>query len=253
MTGVHVKLPLESSRISKQVEEDGMPYLPHDQPIPPFVLGRRRHAISGGPESLYNSRPRMKRRGAISYETNDTAAQYIRYLGAYGKRTLKPVFSQLQLVFTVVTHRDVAVIVPVYKGDEKAVVLTYGGINQFVIDLLATSFGIRAFIIVYTYGEFECTLVVTRLPTSSVLILPALQEMLSIRGQRNNTWDTYQSFPPINVRPKPCVVLTALETLLRYQHSGVLRFDWIVAAKCFVGSHFVMSQYLFSAVGVPCT
>ena len=58
-----------------------MSCLPPEQNIPSYVLSRRRHAISGGPESAYRSRPRMKRRGAISFEKNDSAAEYIRYLG----------------------------------------------------------------------------------------------------------------------------------------------------------------------------
>ena len=51
----------------------------------PYLLARRRCAFSNGgtSESVYRSRPRMKRRGAISYDRADTAAEYIRYLGEY--------------------------------------------------------------------------------------------------------------------------------------------------------------------------
>lgn len=58
-----------------------LPRLPTDQTVPSYVLSRRRHAISSGGESPYNSRPRMKRRGAISYDQTDACALYIRYLG----------------------------------------------------------------------------------------------------------------------------------------------------------------------------
>ena len=71
------------SQPSVRVDDQEMPYLPPDQNVPNYVLNRRRHAISGGPESAYRSRPRMKRRGAISFEKNDAAAEYIRYLGKY--------------------------------------------------------------------------------------------------------------------------------------------------------------------------
>lgn len=82
MTGVHIKLPNEVATLSKS-EEDSMPYLPLDQPVPTYVLGRRRHAISNGAgaDLPYRSKPRMKRRGAVSYQTEDATAQYIRYLG----------------------------------------------------------------------------------------------------------------------------------------------------------------------------
>ena len=76
MTGVRTKLPVEVSGTDENVSS-----LPLDQPVPAYVLGRRRHAISGGCESVYRSRPRMKRRGAVSYEKTDAAAEYIRYLG----------------------------------------------------------------------------------------------------------------------------------------------------------------------------
>ena len=80
MSGLHLKLPVEKSIYSKR-EEDDMPYLPLDQNVPTYILGRRRQAISSGCESPYCSKPRMRRRGAISYETTDAAAEYIRYLG----------------------------------------------------------------------------------------------------------------------------------------------------------------------------
>ncbi len=60
-----------------------LPRLPLDQPVPNSVLSRRRHAISSGGDSPYRSRPRMKRRGAISYDDTDACARYIRFLGKY--------------------------------------------------------------------------------------------------------------------------------------------------------------------------
>ena len=87
MSDVHVQLPIENQNSE---EENNMPYLPLDQAVPTYVLGRRRHGISIGCESPYCSRPRMKRRGAVSYETSDTAAEYIRYLGTkYCMQALK--------------------------------------------------------------------------------------------------------------------------------------------------------------------
>ncbi len=57
----------------------------------PYSLSRRRNGVSnggsngsgnpGGVEAVYKSEPRMKRRNAISYENDDSAAKYIRYLG----------------------------------------------------------------------------------------------------------------------------------------------------------------------------
>ena len=44
-----------------------------------LTFARRRHSKSV--ESPYLSRPRMKRRGAVSYDSTDAAAEYIRYLG----------------------------------------------------------------------------------------------------------------------------------------------------------------------------
>jgi hypothetical protein len=44
-----------------------------------LTFATRRHSKSV--DSPYLSRPRMKRRGAISYDKNDAAAEYIRYLG----------------------------------------------------------------------------------------------------------------------------------------------------------------------------
>ena len=60
---------------------DELPRLPLDQPVPNSILSRRRHAISNAGDSPYRSRPRMKRRGAISYDKTDACALYIRYLG----------------------------------------------------------------------------------------------------------------------------------------------------------------------------
>ena len=82
MSGLHTKLPVENStRLSECEQDEKMPYLPLDQHVPVHVLGRRRHGISSASESTYRSKPRMWRRGAISYERNDAAAEYIRYLG----------------------------------------------------------------------------------------------------------------------------------------------------------------------------
>ncbi len=64
--------------------DSNLPAMNLDTVIPPHVLNRRRHAISSaglGIESLYSSEPRMKRRNAISYENDDSAAKYIRFLG----------------------------------------------------------------------------------------------------------------------------------------------------------------------------
>ncbi len=60
---------------------DGQQYLPLDLVIPSRILGRRRHAISSSSEPLFKSIPRMKRRGAISFENDDSNAEYIRFLG----------------------------------------------------------------------------------------------------------------------------------------------------------------------------
>ena len=46
-----------------------------------LTFARRRHSKTVSVDSPYLSRPRMKRRGAISYDKNDAAAEYIRYLG----------------------------------------------------------------------------------------------------------------------------------------------------------------------------
>ena len=45
----------------------------------PSTFSRRRYSKSH--DSPYISRPRMKRRGAVSYDRSDAAAEYIRYLG----------------------------------------------------------------------------------------------------------------------------------------------------------------------------
>ncbi len=66
--------------------DSNLPSMNLDTVIPPNVLNRRRHAISStglGIESLYSSEPRMKRRNAISYENDDSAAKYIRFLGEF--------------------------------------------------------------------------------------------------------------------------------------------------------------------------
>ncbi|CAI8021729.1 High affinity cAMP-specific 3',5'-cyclic phosphodiesterase 7A [Geodia barretti] len=49
------------------------------RPSSGLTFARRRHSQSL--DSPYLSRPRMKRRGAVSYDKNDAAAEYIRYLG----------------------------------------------------------------------------------------------------------------------------------------------------------------------------
>ena len=77
-----------------------LPHLPVDRVLSPVVL-RRRLAISSaggrdpsgdededeGPPSA--TRPRMKRRGAVSYNPNDSSAMYIRYLGEFSCRKEK--------------------------------------------------------------------------------------------------------------------------------------------------------------------
>ena len=78
--------PIASPYVSPATSVAELPHLPLDRCLSPVVL-RRRLAISsgesGGEEAVppYNSRPRMKRRGAISYQSNDSPAMYIRYLG----------------------------------------------------------------------------------------------------------------------------------------------------------------------------
>ena len=52
------------------------------RPSSGLTFARRRHSQSL--DSPYLSRPRMKRRGAVSYDKNDAAAEYIRYLGRCG-------------------------------------------------------------------------------------------------------------------------------------------------------------------------
>ena len=58
---------------------------PMDPAVSHYVLNRRRHGISSGltVEAVYQSEPRMNRRNAISYESDDAAAKYIRYLGVF--------------------------------------------------------------------------------------------------------------------------------------------------------------------------
>lgn len=58
-----------------------LPHLPLDRDIPLNVL-KRRGAISFSSSSvLFSSRPRLERRGAISYEKTDKTAIYVRTLG----------------------------------------------------------------------------------------------------------------------------------------------------------------------------
>lgn len=80
MSGVHTPVQLTHYPVTCQ-DENSPPLLALDTHVPAYVLTRRRHAISSGPDSVYQSEPRMKRRGAISYQTEDAAAKYIRYLG----------------------------------------------------------------------------------------------------------------------------------------------------------------------------
>ena len=74
-----------SAVLTSQVpsQEENMP--PLDPPVSHYVLNRRRHGISSGltVEAVYQSEPRMNRRNAISYESDDAAAKYIRYLGVF--------------------------------------------------------------------------------------------------------------------------------------------------------------------------
>lgn len=80
--------PMPSPYVSPVSSLPELPHLPVDRCLSPVVL-RRRLAISSGENGQddddavppYNSRPRMKRRGAISYGPNDSPAMYIRYLG----------------------------------------------------------------------------------------------------------------------------------------------------------------------------
>lgn len=57
--------------------------LPLDKVIPAYVLERRRHGFSSGPDKTpsVGCYPRMMRRGAISYGKNDATAQFIRFIG----------------------------------------------------------------------------------------------------------------------------------------------------------------------------
>ena len=54
-----------------------------------LTFARRRHSKSL--DSPYLSRPRMKRRGAVSYDKKDAAAEYIRYLGSLTCGNCSPV------------------------------------------------------------------------------------------------------------------------------------------------------------------
>ena len=62
-----------------------LPRIKLDQSVPSFVLGRR-HGGSGGNDYVRQPAPRMKRRGAISYDVTDASAMYIRYLGMWSLR-----------------------------------------------------------------------------------------------------------------------------------------------------------------------
>lgn len=75
--------PLRGSGNKGSCKLTSKPSLPIDRIIPASALGLRRHAFSTSePDPLsYAPSPRMKRRGAISYEESDVTAQYIRYLG----------------------------------------------------------------------------------------------------------------------------------------------------------------------------
>lgn len=82
-----------------------LPRLPLDQPVPTSVLSRRRHAISSGGDSPYRSRPRMKRRGAISYDKTDACALYIRYLGMFIVMGSENGFQNVIFFFMMCPHR----------------------------------------------------------------------------------------------------------------------------------------------------
>ena len=74
------------------------------RPASGLTFARRRHSKSL--DSPYLSRPRMKRRGAVSYDKNDAAAEYIRYLGAERKTffACAVTSSVIHLIFTQVTR-----------------------------------------------------------------------------------------------------------------------------------------------------
>jgi len=73
--------PTESSTREERSGSEATP--PWPSPGNPYALSRRRQSKSGPLDSPYLSRPRMKRRGAVSYDRSDTTAEYIRYLGKY--------------------------------------------------------------------------------------------------------------------------------------------------------------------------
>lgn len=83
-TGASCTVALDTSDIRSGVRE-GDKQAPSacrsTSPRPPngLTFARRRHSKTV--DSPYLSRPRMKRRGAVSYDKNDAAAEYIRYLG----------------------------------------------------------------------------------------------------------------------------------------------------------------------------
>ena len=67
-----------------------------DRSVSSFVL-RRRHGVSTGNDYAHQPSPRMKRRGAISYDVTDASAMYIRYLGMRSLRTPVSLSSFLSL------------------------------------------------------------------------------------------------------------------------------------------------------------
>ena len=76
---------METSEGEREREERNEQALPACGTTPPrpsngLTFARRRHS-KGTFESPYLSRPRMKRRGAVSYDKSDSTAEYIRYLG----------------------------------------------------------------------------------------------------------------------------------------------------------------------------
>ena len=72
-----VHLPSTNNSINYLSE---VPRIKLDRSVSSFVL-RRRHGVSSGNDCVHQPMPRMKRRGAISYDVTDASAMYIRYLG----------------------------------------------------------------------------------------------------------------------------------------------------------------------------
>ena len=68
---------------SEQKENGGEVTLSRSTPAFTFAPSIRRRLSKGALDSPYLSRPRMKRRGAVSYDRCDAAAEYIRYLGTH--------------------------------------------------------------------------------------------------------------------------------------------------------------------------